>query len=200
MTPELLARIPVDPRYPLDALRTPFKGCSMLQRAWLGHHSSKFTVGELGIIFRKEWQTMRVYCNRHGFAVKPNPHDKAPKREYVRAHVVHEQRRVKPDPVIEDELPRAEGQRRHVAAMSLRTDSMQVEQRDVDLGWWLNNAILHKMGIRKLGPDGCSWIDGDPHEPAWKYCGARRLRGSSYCESHQRRAWQAKPKEETDNG
>lgn len=82
------------------------------------------------------------------------------------------------------------------APVGLGTNTQPISKADYDAGWWLNNAILHKMGLRKLGPEGCSWIDGDTDQPGWHYCGARRLRGTVYCEEHQRRSWTKAPKKE----
>lgn len=35
----------------------------------------------------------------------------------------------------------------------------------------------------------CRWISGDPKQPGWGYCGARKVDGLPYCEHHARRAY-----------
>ena len=77
----------------------------------------------------------------------------------------------------------------HVMSESLK--NYRPEKIDLDAGWFLNNWILHKMGLRKLGPEGCSWMEGHPNEPGWQFCGKPRERGRSYCFGHCDRAYQA---------
>lgn len=64
---------------------------------------------------------------------------------------------------------------------------------DYDAGWWLNNAILHKMGLRQLKADGCFWIAGDPSEPGWTYCGKKRVHGRVYCDAHAQASYTKAP-------
>lgn len=36
----------------------------------------------------------------------------------------------------------------------------------------------------------CKWIHGDPKRPDYRFCGKRRIKGSSYCQEHSVRAGQ----------
>jgi GcrA cell cycle regulator len=40
---------------------------------------------------------------------------------------------------------------------------------------------------------GCVWVEGDPRQPDWRWCGAEREPGTAWCAEHRRRAYGAKP-------
>jgi hypothetical protein len=35
----------------------------------------------------------------------------------------------------------------------------------------------------------CRWIDGDVHEPGWRYCDQQALAGRSWCAEHSARVY-----------
>lgn len=42
---------------------------------------------------------------------------------------------------------------------------------------------------RQLGGDGCAWPIGEPRQPGFRFCGAERQPGRSYCAGHVRIAY-----------
>lgn len=42
--------------------------------------------------------------------------------------------------------------------------------------------------VLALGPHDCRWPIGDPQRPGFRFCGAARREGSSYCRRHAREA------------
>jgi GcrA cell cycle regulator len=55
-------------------------------------------------------------------------------------------------------------------------------------------SLLAQLEARLNWPQvrqtGCRWIDGDPAQPGWRYCGEVCLAGSSWCAAHAARLYQ----------
>lgn len=45
------------------------------------------------------------------------------------------------------------------------------------------------LGADAIAPRGCKWIDGDPREPGWTWCGEPTAPGESWCPSHRMRVY-----------
>lgn len=210
---DLLARILLLGIMSLAELRQHSYGFTKLQRAWIEVYGHTFTAIELGILFYKEPNNIRRQCLRIGVT----PKDYLPPLGQRERHMLKSASGGGGDPTrarsgfIAQVLAGGRkcsataagpGIRLAPATAPLRAvERLNFTPAELNDGWWLNNAILHKMGLRKMGPEGCSWIAGDPHQPGWTFCGARRSRASCYCEQHRAAAWMRQPKpEETNDG
>lgn len=36
---------------------------------------------------------------------------------------------------------------------------------------------------------GCRWVEGDPRQPGWSWCGAPAMSGQAWCEAHHARVY-----------
>jgi hypothetical protein len=57
-------------------------------------------------------------------------------------------------------------------------------------------SLEERLNWPRVQQTGCRWIDGDPAEPGWAYCGEVCMAGSSWCAAHAARLYQSpKPAE-----
>lgn len=57
--------------------------------------------------------------------------------------------------------------------------------------------VVRVKSLAELSPDQCRWPIGDPGTPEFGFCGAKKVRGKSYCACHVKRSAPANPEAAT---
>lgn len=180
---DIVLKLPIDPRFPVESVTASGLGLNETQIRFLQVHGEKFTAHEIAVLFAKSPSRVRRYYLGLGLTAAPDPRAFGNAVKLVRPPKIIGLRPA----VIDGEGAigkRVVPELRPHSGVSETLRSYKPTRADMDAGWWLNNAILHKMGLKKLGADGCSWIAGDPSVPGWSYCGKKRVSGRVYCEGH----------------
>lgn len=202
----VIAKIPPRQRVPLNKLRATGRMFSQAQVGFMRACGALLSAPELELLFGRPAQGIRVMAARLDITLmaveqvkKPEsakPPTRAPLDAGGRALLNR-------GSGIGSNLGSVAAHKRvasagaHQMPESLR--NYRPVQADLEAGWVVNNYALNRMGLKKLGPEGCSWILGDPHEPGWHFCGKTRVRGKVYCGGHLPAAFQ-RVKETEDGG
>jgi hypothetical protein len=65
----------------------------------------------------------------------------------------------------------------------------KVDRLGLDRGGAPISTFEERVGWERVVAKGCAWIEGDPKRADWRWCGAPREAGTSWCARHLRRAY-----------